>query len=237
MHKWRQQTRMFRLFSFKFYCKYLTCLCLLFPFNHLLINTHLKFKRFENNILYGLDASSIQSDENDLLKCFEEKRQKIHPSPFRTILPNKFHKFSNKTSYLIYEYTRHRQFCRKQTYGSIYASHCPYQNCQFTCDSKLISKSDAILILYSRLVVDRLLDLNRRRNSNQIWLLWHDEPYPPASIYNKILFNWTITYRLDSEVSIGSYGINILRNKSMDLFEFDQWITKNYINRRDEAVW
>ena len=227
---------MFRLFSLKFHVKCLTCLCLLFSINYLLIKLHPKFRRFQNNIIHALDPSS-QSDENGLLKCFEKKRQEIRPSPFRTILPNKFPKPPNKTSYLIYEYTRHRQFCRKQTYGSIYASHCPYQNCQFTCDSKLISKSDAILMLYSPLSIDTLLSFGKERNSNQIWLLWHDEPYPPASIYNKILFNWTVTYRLDSEVSIGSYGINILRNKSMDLFEFDQRITKNYINRRDEAVW
>jgi hypothetical protein len=96
---------------------------------------------------------------------------------------------------------------------------------------------DAILILYSNINYQGLFDLNQSRNSNQIWLLWHDEPYPPSPIYNKFLFNWTISYRFNSEVSVAAYGITLIRNKPMDQSVFDKWINENYKNRRNEAVW
>ena len=135
-------------------------------------------------------------------------------SPFKTVLRNTFQKPSNKTSFLIYEYTRHRQFCKKQNSASIYISTCPFRNCHFTCNSSLVHRADAILMLYSHLNYKRLFDLNVSRNPNQIWLLWHDEPYSPSSIYNKFLFNWTISYRLDSEVSVAAYGITFVRNEA-----------------------
>jgi hypothetical protein len=155
-------------------------------------------------------------------------------SPFKTIVRNTFQKLPNKTSFLIYEYTRHREFCNKQ---NIYIPTCPFRNCQFTCNSSLVHIADAILILYSGKIYQRLFNLNVSRNSNQIWMLWHDEPHSPSSIFNKFLFNWTITYRLDSEVSIAAYGITFVRNEPMNQSVFGNWINENYKNRRNEAVW
>ena len=85
--------------------------------------------------------------------------------------------------------------------------------------------------------IHRLASLNATRNTNQIWLLWHDEPYAPSPSYNKFLFNWTITYRLDSEVSIAAYGIAFRRTQLMDQLEFNQWIDQNYEKRHNDAVW
>jgi hypothetical protein len=92
-------------------------------------------------------------------------------------------------------------------------------------------------MLYSKLDYKELSNFNQRRNSNQIWMLWHDEPYPPSSIYNEFLFNWTISYRFDSEVSVAAYGITLTRNEPMDKSDFDTWINTNYKNRRNEAIW
>jgi len=185
------------------------------------------------NVSFPLDIRRKES----VLQYFKWKEQIMKQSPFKTIIPNSFKNSSNKKSLLIYEYTRHRQFCKKQTNEFIYISTCPFQNCYFTCNSSLANQSDAILMLFSHLNYKKVFDLNKNRNPNQIWLLWNDEPYSPSSIYNKFLFNWTISYRLDSEVSIAAYGITFLRNKPMNKLIFTNWINQNYNKRRNEASW
>jgi len=175
--------------------------------------------------------------EKSILRYFERKEQSMKQSPFKTIVRNTFKKSANKTSFLIYEYTKHRQFCKKQNSTLAYIPTCPFRNCHFTCNSSLTHTADAILMLYSHLNYKRSFDLNVSRNSNQICLLWHDEPYSPSSIYNKFLFNWTISYRLDSEVSVAAYGITFVRNEPMNQLVFGNWINENYKKRHNEAVW
>ena len=48
-----------------------------------------------------------------------------------------------------------------------------------------------------------------RRSYNDIWILWIDEADREIGKLNKYRFNWTLSFRQDSEVSIGSYGILI----------------------------
>jgi hypothetical protein len=199
-------------------------------------------KRLTEEIPSKLDISyvSFLSDirsEQSILQYFEQKEQIMKQSPFKTVLRKTFQEPHNKTSFLIYEYTRHRQFCNRQNGASVFISTCPFQNCQFTCNSSLVYKADAVLMLYSLLNYDQLLHLNVNRNPNQIWLLWHDEPYPPSSTFNNILFNWTISYRLDSEVSVAAYGITFGRNTLLDQLAFDKWINENYKKRHNRAVW
>jgi hypothetical protein len=50
------------------------------------------------------------------------------------------------------------------------------------------------------------------RASNDIWILWIDEANRNIEDLNQYQFNWTLSFRQDSEVSIGSYGILIQRN-------------------------
>jgi hypothetical protein len=51
------------------------------------------------------------------------------------------------------------------------------------------------------------------RSSNDIWILWIDEANREIEHLNQYKFNWTLSFRQDSEVSIGSYGILINRTK------------------------
>jgi len=175
--------------------------------------------------------------EQSILRYFEWKGQTMKKSPYKTVVRNTYEKAPKKKSFLIYEYTRHRQLCKKQNSAMIFVSTCPFRNCQFTCNSSLVDRADAILMLYSLLNYNKLFDLNVSRNPNQIWLLWHDEPYSPSSIFNQFLFNWTISYRLDSEVSVAAYGIAFERNGPMNQLVFNKWINENYKKRRNEAVW
>jgi hypothetical protein len=54
-----------------------------------------------------------------------------------------------------------------------------------------------------------------RRSFNDIWILWIDEANRDIEELNKYQFNWTLSFRQDSEVSIGSYGILIQRNRQL----------------------
>ncbi len=172
-----------------------------------------------------------------ILRYFARKEQLMKQSSSKTILHNTFKKPLNKTSFLIYEHSKYRQFCMKQYIASVFIPTCPYRNCRFTCNSSMAHAADAILMLYSHLTFKKMVYLSLKRDPNQIWLLWNDEPYPPSPIYNRFLFNWTINYRLDSEVSISAYGITLVRNEAINQTAFGNWINENYKKRHNEAVW
>jgi hypothetical protein len=76
-----------------------------------------------------------------------------------------------------------------------------------------------------------------QRNSEQIWLLWHDESNEKSPEINKYKFNWTITYRTSAEASIGAYGLTIVKQKSWSLKQFNSWIDEQFIKRHNQAVW
>lgn len=52
----------------------------------------------------------------------------------------------------------------------------------------------------------------KTRQSNEIWILWIDEANRQLEALNSYQFNWTLSFRQDSEVSIGSYGL-LLRHE------------------------
>ena len=51
------------------------------------------------------------------------------------------------------------------------------------------------------------------RSHHDIWILWVDEANRALDHLNEYQFNWTLSFRQDSEVSIGSYGLLIRSNK------------------------
>lgn len=76
-----------------------------------------------------------------------------------------------------------------------------------------------------------------KRNSEQIWLLWHDESNEKSPDINKYRFNWTITYRTSAEASIGAYGITIVKEKPWTIGQFNSWINEQFHQRANQAVW
>jgi alpha-1,3-fucosyltransferase len=79
--------------------------------------------------------------------------------------------------------------------------------------------------------------LPKKRNPDQIWLFWHDEPGGIQTETISYQFNWTISYRFNAEVNIGAYGLTILRTKPLSLKEFDFYINKQFTNRQANALW
>ncbi|KAL4717377.1 hypothetical protein ACJJTC_017264 [Scirpophaga incertulas] len=82
---------------------------------------------------------------------------------------------------------------------------CPVDRCSITADARDAATADAVLFK------DHHTPLNVRRPPNQIWILYYLEcPYHTASLRPTSLdvFNWTSTYRRDSDIVAPNYAAN-----------------------------
>ena len=74
---------------------------------------------------------------------------------------------------------------------------------------------------------------------NSVWILWSDEP--PSIIDYSLLksyyFNWTISYKLNSEVSIATYGLFSKRMDPLSINEYEYWVKREFFNRIHGALW
>lgn len=81
---------------------------------------------------------------------------------------------------------------------SFLSSKCPVDTCEVTVDRSQADTADAILFR------DHFIqhsDLNSRPSWNQVWILYLLEcPYHTQSFPYKNIFNWTATYRHDSDI-------------------------------------
>ena len=50
-------------------------------------------------------------------------------------------------------------------------------------------------------------------------------------------FNWTISYKIESEASIGAYGFVGNRVDKMTDTSFDKLVTKYFEERKDQSIW
>ncbi|UJR36727.1 hypothetical protein I4U23_029443 [Adineta vaga] len=94
----------------------------------------------------------------------------------------------------------------------IFHSQCPYTNCQWKCKNPLINQENI-----RRASIFHHVDINtedmqmklKTRSHHDIWILWIDEANRELKHLNDYHFNWTLSFRQDSEVSIGTYGLLI----------------------------
>jgi hypothetical protein len=104
----------------------------------------------------------------------------------------------------------------------------------------------------------------KSRSHNDIWILWIDEANRQLKHLNEYKFNWTLSFRQDSEISIGTYGLlirddyneNLYSNNKSDLtllpdflyiltnrtifisdFILENHILTNYRYRSKHALW
>ena len=94
----------------------------------------------------------------------------------------------------------------------------------------------ADVLLMHRSDID-LKDLPKERNLEQIWLFWHDEPCGVEKELTDLQFNWTISYRLNSEANLGAYGLTVLRRKALSHIELNSYINDEFDHRQDNAIW
>ena len=106
---------------------------------------------------------------------------------------------------------------------------------KYTCDRT--RENDSHVLLMHKRDLDREKLSLMKRNPEQIWLLWQDEPNENSPYINKFKFNWTISYRMNAEASIGAYGITIVKKKPWSIEQFNSWIDEQLDKRFNQAVW
>jgi len=130
---------------------------------------------------------------------------------------------------------------------------CLYKNCFFTCDRTLANQANVLLFhetdLKNELNVkyDSNLGKIRRnlnniapfnqRSSSQIWLLWNDEANIVESNLDIFQFNWTMSYKSNSEISYGAYGIYNYKFKKNDDENFEENLKIEFKKRSNQIVW
>ena len=160
---------------------------------------------------------------NDLIDIWNEKDEykkvKDASSAYKVIKENaRSREYLNKTNYLIYEFTKfnhNTKYCHlfnepyEEDISNFYLHDCPVKNCIFTCDKNSTNEADALLFSEHDLR-DALMTANvnelpisiQSRNPQQIWALWNTNEAKLSPVeYDQYKFNWTISYRQDSEVS------------------------------------
>ncbi|CAF0898887.1 unnamed protein product [Didymodactylos carnosus] len=120
----------------------------------------------------------------------------------------------------------------------IFGVTCPYQ-CIWSCKRREhFSTADAIIFhAYDIETLHQSVPDRQNIKKNAVFILWSDEPATMINYkqFNKYHFNWTISYKLDSEVSIASYGVySALEKKSNKV---NKWIYNQFHQRQTSALW
>jgi glycoprotein 3-alpha-L-fucosyltransferase len=185
----------------------------------------------------------------------------------KTIQANR--RSSKKDNYLIIEYTKIfflEKFCKFSS-NQIFNSpieKCKYQNCNYTCNKiDYLKQADALIFHQRDLEVEfkdsfnynltkwlentkqlpfKTVEEKLNNNPKQIWILWNDENTPIDIKFNEIsnLFNWTLTFKTDSEIYEGSYGY-FIKNSNINSLLFKNIKENLYFNdykqRKNAILW
>jgi glycoprotein 3-alpha-L-fucosyltransferase len=135
---------------------------------------------------------------------------------------------------------REGKFCSLAV-DRIFGPSCPSKHrCQWSCDRQRVHQADAIIFHAYDVVYFRASLPNRSDTKpNSIWILWSDEP--PSIIDYSLLnihrFNWTMSYRVHSEVSLGTYGLFSRRDQPWSNDEYERWIDEQFFQREQGTLW
>lgn len=202
---------------------------------------------------------------NDLEILSNQQNSKL--TDIKTIQANR--RSSKNENYLIIEYTKIfflEKFCKFSS-NQIFNSpieKCKYQNCNYTCNKIDFLKQADALIFHQRDLEAEFKDLfnnnltkwlentkqlpfktveeKLNNNPKQIWILWNDENTPIDIKFNEIsnLFNWTLTFKTDSEIYEGSYGY-FIKNSNINSLLFKNIKENLYFNdfkqRKNAILW
>ena len=137
-------------------------------------------------------------------------------------------------------FARKRKYCSFST-DSIFGKSCPSKHrCQWSCDRQRLREADALIFYGSDLPYSQTPILKRSETKpNSIWILLSDEPCSAINyaLYKSYYFNWTISYKLNSEASIGAFGLFIKRDIPLSNKEYQYWIQNEFSKRTKGALW
>ncbi|CAF0848503.1 unnamed protein product [Rotaria sordida] len=151
----------------------------------------------------------------------------------------------------------------------IFHPQCPYKNCLWNCKKSPINYKNirrANIFHHVDINLEEINEKQKYRSHNDIWILWIDEANRQIEYLNEYKFNWTLSFRQDSEISIATYGLlipnddnnnkNFYFNNKSDLilssdflyiltnhsilitdFTLENYILTNYRYRFKHALW
>jgi hypothetical protein len=151
----------------------------------------------------------------------------------------------NKTKYLIFENTDKPRYCnlfdeRVDHVGArrIYLHDCEYKNCEFTCDKNQLNSADAF-VLYE----DSASYRPEYFDMHKLNIFWKTmKKTSGLEVFDKYMFNWTVSHRMDSEVSDCLNGcvfatrdfVNI--DESVAMKSHKHFIKSEFLKRTNQTV-
>ncbi|CAF4694703.1 unnamed protein product, partial [Rotaria sp. Silwood2] len=130
----------------------------------------------------------------------------------------------SQTTFEIFEETpvfQRPKFCSST---HIFHSQCPYKNCLWNCRKSPINYENirrANVFHHVDIKPEEMYEKQKHRSHNDIWVLWIDEANRQIEHLNEYKFNWTLSFRQDSEISIGTYGLLIPNDDDNKNFYFN----------------
>lgn len=218
----------------------------------------------EKNHITVNDFNRVSLEEHWLTKnAYKLDRDSINQNNIKIRTQNGRPKSDlDKPNYVIYEHTK---FFHKSKYchlfdssendhddmTQLYTNECPYKNCQFTCDKEQAYTADAVLFsewdlteLIKEYKTNELNEIrNLKREQRQIWILWNTiEAKLKYNDFDAFKFNWTISYRQDSEVSDCASGCIYGTKEYVNILEFyaiishQKFIENEFSKRKDQLI-
>ncbi|CAF0890335.1 unnamed protein product [Adineta ricciae] len=232
-----------RRYSFhlgKLRCKWVMYFCVAFLFLVFLL---------PNPFASRYDKLMIRQDIRweGISEILEEKEKILVEDPFSKQV--KFRRYgkeelSSTRPVLILLYTTiflSKKYCKLKQVEHIFGETCPSKHrCQWTCDVRKLNEADAVIFHgYDMQYYPSEMPKRSDTKSDAIWILWSDEPHSMVdySLFKDYRFNWTISFKLNSEVSIGSYGLFQKRNVPQLDSEHRLWIERQFRDRSNAALW
>ncbi|CAF3778380.1 unnamed protein product [Rotaria socialis] len=184
--------------------------------------------------LYEQDQLLTDEQRVKQLESIEQQRMKIEPNwtniffnIYRRKLARldqrdmktsyKYRTIENRQNFLqttfeIFEETpvfERPKFCSSK---HIFHPQCPYKNCIWSCDKSPMNHENirrANIFHHVDIKPEDIHEKQKYRSHHDIWILWVDEANRQIEHLNEYKFNWTLSFRQDSEISIGTYGLII----------------------------
>ncbi len=167
-----------------------------------------KIKLNWTNVFYDIYQRKIEKlNQRDLKNFYKYRSTKISPNISQNIIE-------------IFEETpvfQRPKFCSS---SHIFHPECPYTNCKWSCKKSSINDENirrANIFHHVDINNEEMYEKLKYRSYNDIWILWIDEANRQLEHLNPFRFNWTISFRQDSEISIATYGL-IIPNHSKQTF-------------------
>ncbi|CAF1484679.1 unnamed protein product [Adineta ricciae] len=168
----------------------------------------------QSNIGSNINWTKVFSDNyrRKLLRLNERESHNMNKYRFRDIQEN-----VSQDIFDVFEETlvfARPKFCSS---SRVFHPQCPYTNCRWSCEKPSKGSNN-----FRRASVFHHVDINetemheklQHRSYKDIWILWIDEANQSISHLNQYKFNWTLSFRQDSEVSIGTYGILVVQDET-----------------------